>query len=724
MVFSVEEIRPDLGKYYSKSNTLSLSEVSITLKEEFLWVCPRCGKDFSKKLNLMLKAKNSYCKICNAAMSKFTISLKEKYPEVAKMYDEGGNDIPSNMISPNSKGNFKFLCRNMGEPHIFTSSLNHAVRGYYNYRSKGCPICAGKYIVAGVNDLKSQEPELVKMYSKNNTLSPDKIGWRDAKTLVKWVCSKGHEFTQTVNAQKEYINTKYQGCPYCSGREVEKGKNDLATLYPDVFSMWDWKKNTVNPYAITGRSYKEKCWFICPKGHSFQALTYGVIHSRKNSTRGCPYCANQKVLKGYNDLESVHPELLKYWDCDKNDVSPDSVICNDQNNKYWFKCDEGHSFESTVYIIMGSQKYKTKGCPICANKKVVVGVNDIFSTNPELRDSFPYDLNPDINPEDYVVGSEKLINCHCSNPDCGNIFQTTIYNWANNFVKYCPDCMDCGKSYEAHMLAEVIRTWGIEDVLEEYPLFEDSRRVDIFIKSKNLVIEYNGLYWHNEEIRDKNFHLKRYLDCKKLGYNLIYVWQDDWKYKRDIVESFLKRKIGISEELKVNARDCIVELIDYTDAYVFLEDNHIQGATTGDAYIALLENNMVRAVCVIQGIDDAILIKRYATDCILRGGFSKIISFIEKTYEFSQIDTFSDNGVSDGLLYKNLGFVKVKDLRPDYKYIVNHRRVHKFNYRKDRFKKDSNLDYREGLSETELADLNGLKRIWDAGKVKWSKFYK
>lgn len=165
MVFSVEEIRPDLGKYYSKSNTLSLSEVSITSKEEFLWVCPRCGKDFSKKLNLMLKAKNSYCKTCNAAMSKFTISLKEKYPEVAKMYDEGENDIPSNMISPNSKGNFKFLCRNMGEPHIFTSSLNLAVRGYYNYRSKGCPICAGKYIVAGVNDLKSQEPELVKMYS-------------------------------------------------------------------------------------------------------------------------------------------------------------------------------------------------------------------------------------------------------------------------------------------------------------------------------------------------------------------------------------------------------------------------------------------------------------------------------------------------------------------------------------------------------------------------------
>lgn len=718
--FTLSDFKPHLRELYSDSNEVVFDEVPVFSNKTYIWVCPRCKKEFKKSLQQVLKGK-VYCSSCAIAMGKMEISLKDEYPEVAKMYDEGGNTIPSNMVSSSSSTKANFLCRNMGEPHIFVSSISHVVRGYLSYRSKGCPVCAGKTIVSGVNDLLSREPEMAKMFSENNNVSPSKVGWRDAKTKYKWVCTNGHEFEQTVNAQKEYMTTKYQGCPYCSGREVEKGKNDLATLYPDVFAMWDWNKNTVDPYTITGRSYNEKCWFICPNGHSFSALVYGVIHSRKNSTKGCPYCANQKVLKGYNDFESQKPELLQYWDFDKNVESPDEVLCTDQRNKYWFKCAKGHSFQSTVYIISESQKYKSKGCPVCANKKIIAGVNDIFTINPDMEKEYPFDLNPNINPKELGAGSDKQILCHCANADCSNTFSTSVYNWFNGLVKYCPDCRDCGKSYEAHRLAEEIRNWGIT-VEEEVALFGDNRKVDMLIRDKNLVIEYNGLYWHNEEIRDKNWHLNRYNDCKKLGYSLIYVWQDDWKYKRNVVECFLRRKLGVSDEVKVNARDCTICLIDYPIAEVFLEDNHLQGSVIGDAYISLKFGEEVVAVCVIQGIGDTILIKRYATNCILRGGFSKILSYIERTYEFVKIDTFSDNGVSCGDLYKSLGFQKVKDLRPDYKYIVNHRRVHKFNYRKDRFKRDKSLEYIEGLTETELADLNGLKRVWDAGKVKWTKY--
>lgn len=81
--------------------------------------------------------------------------------------------------------------------------------------------------------------------------------------------------------------------------------------------------------------------------------------------------------------------------------------------------------------------------------------------------------------------------------------------------------------------------------------------------------------------------------------------------------------------------------------------------------------------------------------------------------------TFSDHCVSDGGLYEQNGFVVDKVLPPDYMYVVGNRREHKFRYRLKRFREDPNLVYQDGISERELAKLNGLRRVWDAGKTRW-----
>ena len=81
--------------------------------------------------------------------------------------------------------------------------------------------------------------------------------------------------------------------------------------------------------------------------------------------------------------------------------------------------------------------------------------------------------------------------------------------------------------------------------------------------------------------------------------------------------------------------------------------------------------------------------------------------------------TFADHCVSNGNLYESLGFINAGELKPDYKYIVGYTRVHKFNYRLKKFKNDSNLIWVEGQTERELAKLNGLRRVYDAGKTKY-----
>ena len=114
-------------------------------------------------------------------------------------------------------------------------------------------------------------------------------------------------------------------------------------------------------------------------------------------------------------------------------------------------------------------------------------------------------------------------------------------------------------------------------------------------------------------------------------------------------------------------------------------------------------------------------IVRYATSVPVVGGFSKLLSTATKIYNPSAFITFSDNCVSDGGLYKKLGFTAEKQLPPDYMYVVNGKRKHKFGYRLKKFRNNPALKFEEGLTERELAELNGLNRIWDAGKIKWVK---
>lgn len=87
----------------------------------------------------------------------------------------------------------------------------------------------------------------------------------------------------------------------------------------------------------------------------------------------------------------------------------------------------------------------------------------------------------------------------------------------------------------------------------------------------------------------------------------------------------------------------------------------------------------------------------------------------------ARIVTFADHCVSDGGLYERLGFTAEAELGPDYSYIVEATRKHKFGYRLARFRDDPALVYRAGATERELARLNGLHRLYDCGKTKWTK---
>jgi len=184
----------------------------------------------------------------------------------------------------------------------------------------------------------------------------------------------------------------------------------------------------------------------------------------------------------------------------------------------------------------------------------------------------------------------------------------------------------------------------------------------------------------------------------------------------------IARKLGVSADERVNARSLVIREVPTEGAKEFLNTYHIQGAGSASVRLGLYDTKgSLRAVMGFRSRSDSDWeLTRYATDGVVRGGFSKLFKAFVRERNPSSVVTFADRGVSDGGLYLNNGFVDDGLIAPDYKYVRNgSKREHKFNYRLKRFREDPKLKYVEGSTERELAAMNNLLRIYDAGKVRW-----
>jgi hypothetical protein len=129
----------------------------------------------------------------------------------------------------------------------------------------------------------------------------------------------------------------------CAGKRIQIGVNDLASTHPAIAEQWHHARNGVLlPTGVTAGSSK-RFWWIDEFGHEWEAQ----VNNRTNGT-GCPYCASQLVLAGFNDLASNRPDIAAEWHPAKNgDLRPDAIALQ-SNRKVWFRCRDGHDWLSTV----------------------------------------------------------------------------------------------------------------------------------------------------------------------------------------------------------------------------------------------------------------------------------------------------------------------------------------------------------------------------------------
>lgn len=318
--------------------------------------------------------------------------LSVTHPELARQAD--GWD-PDTWLNGTEFANW--LC---DSGHSYRAQLVERKRG------KGCPFCSGRKILQGFNDLATTHPNLA---AEAEGWDPTGFSAGSDKKL-KWKCSLGHIFESQVWSRAG----RGTGCPFCSGKEVIKGKTDLETTHPELAKEavgWD-------PSQFSPGSQKQKTW-TCVEGHFFESR----IANRSINKSGCPYCSNNKVLKGFNDLATTHPEVAKQadgWDAT-------TVLAGSGKLQNW-KCSLGHRWSNSPHQHLKSRT----GCPICSNRRVLIGFNDLRTTHPELANqAFDWD------PTTVTAGHDKKKMWKCA---LGHVYKSAPYQRTGSQESGCPVC--------------------------------------------------------------------------------------------------------------------------------------------------------------------------------------------------------------------------------------------------------------------------------------------
>jgi len=280
--------------------------------------------------------------------------LSITHPELAK---EAKGWDPAN-VATNSHKKMDWLCPS---GHIYSASVSSRTG-----KKSGCPYCSNQKTLPGFNDIATTHPEIAK----------EAFGWdptiyvAGSLRILEWKCSLGHVYSMKPTAR----TAQKQSCPFCGKQRLLKGFNDLATTHPDIAREADgW-----NPSEIISGGSQKVAW-RCAQGHRY----IKTISSRKSGT-GCAVCANKKILVGFNDFATTHPDIAKEahgWD--------PKELTYGSNKKVSWKCSEGHLWITSPK----SRSVENLNCTVCSRRRLSSGerirtvislVNDLATLHPEI----------------------------------------------------------------------------------------------------------------------------------------------------------------------------------------------------------------------------------------------------------------------------------------------------------------------------------------------------
>ena len=364
----------------------------------------------------------------------------------------------------------------------------------------------------------------------------------------------------------------------------------------------------------------------------------------------------------------------------------------------------------------GANEVLASGSSIRTRLTSQVAVNKFWGRVSSFSDILPLFCKEDF------TNDEKEYKWKCI--ACERIFTAHARDGS---IPKCQSCFPRSSSRgEREILQFVMEIVGKDaDVKSRHKL--NGIELDIFIPSKSLAIEYNGIYWHSEgRGTPKNYHLDKLNLCKDNCIRLLQFWDYQWENKTDVVKSIISNALGLSSN-KIYARKCSTMKIDEATAASFLQDNHLSGNARGSALLLGLYYGGALVQVATFGKSrfgaktPEIEMFRLcaAKNHTVVGGASRLIKEASKCLSAVTFISFCDKMAFSGNTYAALGFSKVSEGKPSSWYFSSDGKLkHRSSFQKKKLMKILGIDH-TNKTEFELAQLLKLNRVWDCGSSKW-----
>lgn len=472
-------MRPDIAKWWHPTKNGDLTPSDVKLHDDRLvwWQCPK-GHEWEAKV--IRRTGEDWCPVCKGRkVVAGDNDLATLMPKLALEWHPTKNaTLTPQQVTLHSNKKVWWRCE---RGHEWQTAISHRSRGI------GCPVCHGetktsfpeqaiffylKKVTHAINRYMIDSRTEIDVYLPDYRIgieydgiyfhNSEKAIAREEKKQRK-LSDMGITLFRMREIKEEYKeNVVYAKpgasdselsaaiCELCNsiGRFIKRdinvdvdvsrdridiydqyiaGEKDrsLAAINPQLASEWHPTKNgSLLPEYVSIRSNK-KAWWQCKNGHEWQA----VINSRSTGI-GCPYCSGQKILTGYNDLATLNPTVASQWHPTRNGNRTPANVAMRSNKKAWWICEKGHEWEAVI-----SDRSVGQNCPICINKKVLAGCNDLATTNPDLALQWHLTKNGTKKPTDFTAGSDKKAWWVCAN---GHEWEAAISS--RNSGCGCPYC--------------------------------------------------------------------------------------------------------------------------------------------------------------------------------------------------------------------------------------------------------------------------------------------
>lgn len=361
-------------------------------------------------------------------------------------------------------------------------------------------------------------------------------------------------------------------------------------------------------------------------------------------------------------------------------------------------------------------KYLKSPCPHCrtneASKETRQKLSDHFRFSEEQYQQYcEENENFDVLTPYENYGRQKSTRLVVKCRKCGDETTRTL-----QCLRDKTDCWKCN--------ARSIQETEIQKLLESHNIKVERntrtilplKELDFYCPEHNFAIEFNGLYWHCNPQKPDNYHREKTDLCEAQDIQLFHIFEDEWKNKREIIESMLFHRLGITST-KIYARNCTVREIDKSAAKEFFDRTHISGNVNCKVVFGLFHNEeLVSCISLREPIQRKykgnIEIARFSSELntSVVGGFGKLLKKVAEwcqANDFSGIMTYADLRFGTGNVYEQNGFELIGDTKKtglNYWYTNWKERLNRSKYRA-----------KEGISEQQIAEKAGVYKIFGCG---------